>query len=160
MRATLSTLLDEASSLELQVAAIYERLAARFAGQPTLAHFWTLFAEAERYHSLIIQMQKLGMSEPTGDGAQISAWGEEIRETRAFLAGVIGRLDQGGWKPSVAEAFDMAHDIESRSLEVQSRSFALFESPAIKDLVARMHEEDMQHRSKLLEAQQHFAPAS
>lgn len=158
MTSTLSTLLDRASGIELQVAEIYELLANRFDENPTLSHFWSLFAEAERYHSLLIQMQKLAMTDPTNDEEQVNSWDSEIAETDTYLAGILNRLTKEGWEPTIPEAFEMAHHIECRSLEIQSRSFALFESPVIKDLVAKLHEEDMKHRAKLLMARQRFAP--
>lgn len=159
MQQTLTALLDRASDLELRVADIYEHLADQFEADATVSHFWALFAEAERYHSLIIQMQKLAMTEATSDAAQVSAWEGEIAETSQYLAEILGRMNEQGWRPSLAEAFDLAQEIESRSLEVQSRSFALFESPVIKDLVARLHKEDMEHRNKLMTAKSRFAAA-
>ena len=81
MKQKLSDLLDEASAIELQVADIYEHLSNQFKAEEPLSHFWALFAEAERYHSLLIQMQKLGMTDPTGDSAQVDEWAGEIAET-------------------------------------------------------------------------------
>lgn len=157
MKNKLSGLLDEASAVELQVAEIYEHFSNQFKENAPLSHFWALFAEAERYHSLLIQMQKLAMSDPTGDSEQISQWEEEISETRAYLDGFLSKLKGESWTPTLDESFELAHDIECRSLEIQSRSFALFDSPAIRELVAKLHEEDMQHRSKLLQARGHFS---
>ena len=156
MKQKLSDLLDEASAIELQVADIYEHLSNQFKAEEPLSHFWALFAEAERYHSLLIQMQKLGMTDPTGDSAQVDEWAGEIAETRRYLADILTRLKEGGWSPNIDEAFEMAHGIECKSLEIQSRSFTLFDSPAIKELVAALHEEDMKHRAKLLEARERF----
>src|SRR5689334_21249196 len=126
MADTLSSLLNAASSIELQVAAIYDLLAARFRAEVTLAQFWSLFAEAERYHSLLIQMQKLAVTQVTGDADRMAAWARDIDETRAWLDGILDRLSGGGWVPSVHEAFELAQEVESRSLEIQSRSFALY----------------------------------
>lgn len=159
MRKKLSTLLDRASALELSVAAIYDHFSKQFDRDPTLAQFWALFAEAERYHSLIIQMQKMGMGEATSDASKIAEWEGEIADTQAHLSTLLKRLEKEGWQPSISEAFELAQDIEGRSLEVQSRSFALFDTPAIKELVTTLHQEDVQHRSKLLTARERFAAA-
>ena len=156
MSKALTLLLDQASALELTVAEIYDQLSEQFAENTTLSHFWALFAEAERYHSLIIQMQKLGMTQATSDTDRLDEWEGEIGETQIFLNQLVTRLKTEGWKPSIAEAFDLAQDIEGRSLEVQSRSFSLFESPAIKQLVTTLHQEDMQHRAKLISAKEKF----
>lgn len=157
MQRTLSEMMDRSSSIELKVAEIYDSFSTVFEANQALSNFWMLFAEAERYHSLLIQMQKLGIkSEP--DSGKVASWGHDIDEAITYLDQHIERLQQG-WVPTIADAFALASDIEMKSLEVQSRSFELMKPTAVLDMLAKLHEEETTHREKLVLARSKFDPS-
>lgn len=150
------TLLSEASAIELQVAAIYDSLAENFSEHMALSRFWALFAEAERYHSVLIQLQKIALAGAKSENADLNAWAQELEETRNYLGEILAKLTEQNWHPGINEAFELAQDIESRSLEVQSRSLDLFSSPMVQEIMTQLHTEDMQHRNKLAHAKARF----
>lgn len=154
----LSQLLDDASDLELKVADIYDALSHRFNTEPRLANFWALFAEAERYHSLLIQMQKMMVDAPALSVGRLDEWNVAMHKAGMQLDGYRSRLKDDGWVPSVSEAFELAHEIESRSLEIQATGLEFAERDAITELFLKLHQEDEGHLGKLLQARNQFDP--
>lgn len=154
----LSKLLDDASDLELKVADIYDALSHRFSTEPRLANFWALFAEAERYHSLLIQMQKMMVDPPALSGERLDEWNASMQRAGFQLDGYRNRLKSDGWVPSVSEAFALAHEIESQSLEIQATGLEFAERDAITELFLKLHQEDEGHLGKLLQARHQFDP--
>lgn len=157
MERTLAELMHRSSQIELQVAAIYDMLACSFYSDLRLSHFWMLFAEAERYHSLLINMQKVMVKHLQLDRERLSIWRAELDQATAYLDGISARL-KNGWHPTVSEAFLLAHEIEGRSLEIQARSLEFAGRSQEGELFAQLHEEDMGHRNKLLQARTQFDP--
>ena len=158
MDPVISELMDRSSLVELKVAKIYDTLAAVFHDNVALSSFWTLFAEAERYHSLILQMQKHLIDHQTASKAKIEAWKHDVETMLAYLERQIERLDKG-WRPSVTEAFSLADHIENQVAEAQTHSFKMVDKSDMGQLVRKLHEEDLRHRDKLLEARSRFDPS-
>ncbi len=159
MNPAISELMDRSSMVELKVARIYDALSAVFKDDPALSSFWTLFAEAERYHSLILQLQKHLVDCRMVPPERIDDWRGDVETMIAYLDGQLQRLEGGAWRPTVAEAFALADHIENQVVEAQSHSFKMVDRSAIGDLVYRLHEEDLRHRDKLNEARSRFDPS-
>lgn len=158
MERTLKLLLDRSSQVELKVAEVYDLLGRCYASDPRLHNFWSLFAEAERYHSLLIQMQKVLLAHVQLDAERLKAWQHEVDDAAAYLENICTRIQQEGWVPSISEAFMMAHEIEGRSLEIQARSLEFADESNIGELFTQLHEEDLGHRHKLLVGRSQFDP--
>lgn len=159
MERTLKMLLDRSSTIELKVAEVYDLFGQCFSEDPRLHNFWRLFAEAERYHSLLIQMQKVLLSHVQLDAERLFRWQQEVEDATTYLNNITRRIREEGWSPSIPEAFMMAHEIEGRSLEIQARSLEFADQSTIGELFTSLHEEDMGHRHKLLVARSQFDPS-
>ncbi len=158
MDPVINELMDRSSLVELKVAKIYDAFAKVFEDDPALSSFWTLFAEAERYHSLILQMQKHLVDPETASRARIQEWQNDVDAMLGYLEEQIARLEQG-WRPTVSEAFSLADHIENQVAEAQTHSFRMVDKSDVGELVRRLHAEDLAHRDKLLEARARFDPA-
>ncbi len=152
----ITELMDRSSLVELKVARVYDALARVFDDEPALSRFWALFAEAERYHSLIIQMQKHLIDPGAATRERIDAWKADVEQMLSYLDEQIARLEDDEWEPSVSEAFALADHIENQVAEAQTHSFRMVDRSDIGDLVSRLHEEDLRHRDKLLQARRRF----
>lgn len=162
METKLARLMDRSSGVELKVAEIYDLFARcfqeGFQDDVRLAHFWGLFAEAERYHSLLIQLQKVTVQHLHLNEERLAIWAKEVDEAVEFMDALRHRLVEERWRPTVSEAFMLAHDIEGRSLEIQAKSLQFADQTGVGELFAKLHEEDMGHRHKLLQARHTFDP--
>lgn len=155
----MSSLMDRASVIELRVAEIYDTFSKLFDSDPALSRFWALFSEEERYHSLILQLQKHLLNPATASQEDLAEWEKDIATMMVVLDGWIDRLKSGAWNPTVPEAFSVADQIEDQVLEAQAYSFRLVDESEAGEIVARLHEEDARHRDKLLQARERFDPS-
>ena len=149
-------IMELAVAVELECAALYEVFARNFSTQPELSYFWSLYAEAERYHGATIRIHQAAFTEGV-DPDRLQAGAEEMASLLVYIREHVSRFERD--PATISEAMRIARRIEESSADLHGRTQFFKLHPAYGDLFEKMAEEDRAHRDALLAAEKKFAPA-
>ncbi len=149
-------IMELAVAVELECAALYEVFARNFAPQAELSYFWSLYAEAERYHGATIRIHQAAFTDGV-DPSRLQVGAEEMASLLAYIREHVARFERE--PATISEAIRIARRIEESSADLHGRTQFFKLHPAYGDLFEKMAEEDRAHRDALLAAEKKFASA-